>query len=181
MSNSRRNFLHSGAALAAGLTGVTSALKAQAGRPQPNLPPGAPQAPVRQSEPLTPASEIQVPKMKFGGVEISRMVLGVNPFYGFAHYNNNFGTIMKEWYTPDRVCDVMHQCQPLRYQCLQLRPPGSGAAGLGAFRGRGRQDAPHFPGHRRGRRGNAGKDPQAAGDAKAGRSGRHRLPERRNG
>jgi hypothetical protein len=25
--------------------------------------------------------------MKFGGAEISRMVLGVNPFYGYAHYN----------------------------------------------------------------------------------------------
>jgi hypothetical protein len=109
MSNSRRNFLHSGAALAAGLTGVTSALEAQAGGPQANLPPGAPQAPVRPSGPLTPASEIQVPKMKFGGAEISRVVLGVNPFYGFAHYNNNLGTIMKEWYTQDKVCDVMHQ------------------------------------------------------------------------
>ena len=48
--------------------------------------------------------------MKFGGAEISRMVLGVNPFYGYAHYNNNFGAVMKEWYTQDKVCDIMHQC-----------------------------------------------------------------------
>jgi hypothetical protein len=48
--------------------------------------------------------------MKFFHAEISRMVLGVNPFYGYAHYNNNFGSGMKEWYTPDRVCGVMHQC-----------------------------------------------------------------------
>lgn len=53
---------------------------------------------------------VQVPRMKFGGVEISRMVLGVNPFYGYAHYNSNFGSVMKEWYTPERVCDIMHQC-----------------------------------------------------------------------
>ena len=109
MSNSRRNFLQSGAALAAGLTGAVSGLEAQAGASQASMPPGAPQAPVRQSGPLTPASDIQVPKMKFGGAEISRMVLGVNPFYGFAHYNNNFGTVMKEWYTQDKVCDVLHQ------------------------------------------------------------------------
>ena len=56
-----------------------------------------------------PASQIQVPKMKSAAWEISRMVLGVNPFYGFADYNNNFGTVMKEWYTQDKVCDVMHQ------------------------------------------------------------------------
>jgi hypothetical protein len=59
---------------------------------------------------LKPASEVQVPKMKFFHAEISRMVLGVNPFYGFAHYNGNLGNSMREWYTPDRVCAVMHQC-----------------------------------------------------------------------
>jgi len=48
--------------------------------------------------------------MKFGNVEISRMVLGCNPFYGYAHYNNNFSASMKEWYSEDRVCEVMHQC-----------------------------------------------------------------------
>ncbi len=59
---------------------------------------------------LKPASDVQVPKMKFFHAEISRMVLGVNPFYGFAHYNGNLGNSMREWYTPDRVCAVMHQC-----------------------------------------------------------------------
>ena len=57
-----------------------------------------------------PQNNVQVPKMKFGGAEISRMVLGVNPFYGYAHYNQNFGAVMKEWYTQDKVCDIMHQC-----------------------------------------------------------------------
>ena len=94
MPNTRRSFLHGGAALAAGLAGagVTRAEQQAA----------------QQASPLPGA--IQVPKMKFGGAEISRMVLGVNPFYGFAHYNNNFSTVMKEWYTGDKVCAIMHQC-----------------------------------------------------------------------
>ena len=90
MSNTRRGFLQSGAALAAGLTGAGASLRAQQEAP--------------------PANAVQVPKIKFGGVEISRMVLGVNPFYGFAHYNNNFSVVMKEWYTPDKVSAIMHQC-----------------------------------------------------------------------
>jgi len=98
MSTSRRNFLQSGAALA-GLTAGASAVEAQA-TGQANGP----------AQPMKPASEIQVPRMKFFHTEISRVVLGVNPFYGFAHYNNNFGSTMKEWYTADRVCAVMHQC-----------------------------------------------------------------------
>jgi hypothetical protein len=47
--------------------------------------------------------------MKFGSAEISRLVLGVNPLYGFAHYNNNFSRAMRDWYTPDRVCEVLHR------------------------------------------------------------------------
>jgi len=52
---------------------------------------------------------VQVPRMKFGGVEISRMELGVNPFYGYSHFNNNFSTTMREWYTQDKVVEVMHR------------------------------------------------------------------------
>ncbi len=63
-----------------------------------------------QTPPAKPTEDIQVPKMKFFGVDISRLVLGANPICGFAHYNNNFGAAMKDWYTPDRVCNVMHQC-----------------------------------------------------------------------
>jgi hypothetical protein len=99
MPKTRRNFLQSGAVLAAGLAAAPSAVEAQSAAQNPGL-----------AEPLKPASEIQVPKMKFFHVEISRMVLGVNPFYGFAHYNSNFGNTMREWYTADRVCAVMHQC-----------------------------------------------------------------------
>src|SRR5947209_17026861 len=57
-----------------------------------------------------PAAAVQVPKMKFFDTEISRMVLGVNPFCGYAHYNNNFSGAMKDWYTPERVCAVMRDC-----------------------------------------------------------------------
>jgi hypothetical protein len=48
--------------------------------------------------------------MKFGKVEIGRLVCGVNQFYGFAHFNQILQGIMKEWYTPERVADVLHQC-----------------------------------------------------------------------
>ncbi len=51
-----------------------------------------------QTQPaVTPSaapSEVQIPKMKFGNAEIGRMVLGVNPLYGWAHYNNNFSNAM---------------------------------------------------------------------------------------
>jgi hypothetical protein len=51
----------------------------------------------------------QVSKMKFGGVEISRIVLGVNPLFGGSHYNPTFSSTMAEWYTQDRVLEVMRR------------------------------------------------------------------------
>ena len=82
MSNSRREFLQSSAALAVGLVGNANSLAAQPQAPGP--------APVPSASLLPDGAHVQIPKMKFGGAEIGRMVLGVNPFYGFAHYNNNF-------------------------------------------------------------------------------------------
>jgi hypothetical protein len=98
MSTTRRDFLQSTTA-AAGLTGVASVSPAIAAAKL-----------LSGGTPSGPDPEIQVPKMKFGNVEIGRLVLGVNPFYGFAHYNRTFGIVMKEWYTPQRVCEVMHRC-----------------------------------------------------------------------
>lgn len=107
MSNSRREFLQSSAALAAGLIGAPQLLHSedQIARVEPKsqASQGSGPAPSEASNP------VQVPRMKFGGVEISRMVLGVNPLYGFAHYNLNFSRSMAEWYTQDRVCEVLHR------------------------------------------------------------------------
>lgn len=84
MIQTRRGFLQASATLAAALNGAATGAAAAAGRP---------------------------PRMKFGGVEISRLVLGVNPFYGFNHFNNIFGQMMRDWYTPEKVVEVMLRAQ----------------------------------------------------------------------
>ena len=109
MSNTRREFLQSSAALAMGVMGgvgaATLAAEQVATPGAGNTPTGAQAQPAGSS----PRAEVQIPTMKFGNAEISRLVLGVNPLYGFAHYNNNFSASMREWYTQDRVCEVLHR------------------------------------------------------------------------
>ncbi len=98
MANTRREFLQTGVALAVGMMGgAATALAAE------------PSARAEEKHAKSAGAEVQVPKMKFGNAEISRLVLGVNPLYGFAHYNNNFSRAMREWYTPERVCEVLHR------------------------------------------------------------------------
>ena len=108
MSNTRREFLQSSAALAVGIMG--GAATALAAEPQAQTTPtGAQGGSAQSAESPASRAQLQIPKMKFGNAEISRLVLGVNPLYGFAHYNNNFSRAMRDWYTQDRVCEVLHR------------------------------------------------------------------------
>ena len=100
MSDTRRAFLQSTAALATGLAGSATAASAQG---------------TGARDPFAtvsiPDGEIKVPKVKFGKVEISRMIVGTNQFYGFAHYNSILSALMKDWYTAAKVVDVLQRCE----------------------------------------------------------------------
>jgi hypothetical protein len=84
MSETRRDFLHSAAAAAT----LAAA-----------MPGGEAQVPA-------PAA-VQVPKVKFGKAEISRIVVGGNQPYGYSHFNRTYDQIMREWYTPEKVVEVL--------------------------------------------------------------------------
>jgi hypothetical protein len=52
-----------------------------------------------------------IPKVHFGKHEISRLIVGCNQFYGYSHFNQLLDQLMREWNTPERVCDTLHQCE----------------------------------------------------------------------
>jgi hypothetical protein len=79
------------------------------------------------------AGASRIPKMKFGNAEISRLICGCNPFYGFAHFNQTYGTVMREYFTPERVCEVLHQCNRLGINAFNNYPGGRGQADLERF------------------------------------------------
>ncbi|MCF7709178.1 MAG: hypothetical protein K9N52_09800 [Verrucomicrobia bacterium] len=50
----------------------------------------------------------QLPKIKIGELEVSRLILGSNPFFGFSHGNPQATpSEMKEFYTPERIMKVL--------------------------------------------------------------------------
>lgn len=102
--------------------------------------PLAADSPVAMQESTTqpPSSNlIQVPRMKFGNVEISRMVLGVNPLYGFAHYNRNYANTMADWYTQDKVCEVLHRANSFGINAFNYVNIGRAPQDLARFQGEG--------------------------------------------
>jgi hypothetical protein len=130
MSNTRREFLQSSAALAVGMMG--SAATKLAAEPQ------AQNSPARaHGTPSAGPLEVQIPKMKFGSAEIGRMVLGVNPLYGWAHYNNNFSNAMRDWYTQDKVCEVMHRANAFGVNALNYVNAKRAPADLARFEAEG--------------------------------------------
>ncbi len=84
-SNSRRSFLQ----LAAGV-GTLAPMAAKLG--------------AQTEAPL-------LPTVKFGKFEITRLIIGSNPFYGYSHFNRIYDQLMREWYTQDRKMEVLHACE----------------------------------------------------------------------
>ena len=84
--SSRRDFLKSSAGLAAAL----------AAGPLDGV-----------QEPVTAS----LPTVHFGNYEISRLVVGCNQFYGFSHFDGILDQVMREWNTPERVCQTLLDCE----------------------------------------------------------------------
>jgi hypothetical protein len=110
--SSRRSFLKSSAGLAATLA-VGPLAGAQA--PPPAL----------------------LPTVRFGDMEITRLIVGQNQFYGHSHFNSIFDKIMVEWNTPERVCQTLHQCQQNGINTFQWSDRGRSLSDLEMFRAQG--------------------------------------------
>jgi hypothetical protein len=48
-----------------------------------------------------PAPALQLPTIKLGGHDVTRLILGSNPFNGYGHFNNILAQHMLEWFTPE--------------------------------------------------------------------------------
>lgn len=93
-SNSRRHFLQSVAGAAALSPAVSNA----------------------EQQPASP----RLPTVKFGKTEITRMIIGSNPFYGYSHFNRILDQTMREYYTQDRKMEVLHACERQGINTWQL-------------------------------------------------------------
>lgn len=71
---------------------------------------------VQAADTSTPA----LPKVKFGNAEITRLIIGSNPFYGYSHFNRILDQLMREWYTQDRKMEVLRACEQHGINTWQL-------------------------------------------------------------
>jgi len=81
MENSRRRFLQ----LSAGLAAASASTAA--------------------------TSAPSLPTVRIGKHEISRLILGSNPFYGYSHASRELDQHMREWGTPEQVCEALREAE----------------------------------------------------------------------
>ena len=96
MPTKRRTFLKS--ALAAGAVLPCDSSLEAAQSPSTQAPP-----PVDSGAPANAA----LPKVKLGKYDVSRLIIGANPFYGFSHFNRLFSQHMSEWSTAENVVKTL--------------------------------------------------------------------------
>jgi len=56
-------------------------------------------------------SRLSLPKVKLGKYQVSRLIVGANPFYGYSHFNRLLDQLMTEWCTSDNVVKTLKQCE----------------------------------------------------------------------
>lgn len=58
-----------------------------------------------------PAAKIveNMPKVKLGNLEVSRFILGSNPFWGYSHKNSELDKQMREFHTDERIAKILDE------------------------------------------------------------------------
>ena len=65
------------------------------------------------SEKEPPAVASKMPAIKLGTLAVSRLVLGSNPFWGYAHQPGTLAEEMKAYYTDERIMAVLDEAASL--------------------------------------------------------------------
>jgi len=59
--------------------------------------------------------------MKIGDLEVSRLIVGTNPFMGKSHLTPDVDADMKDYFTEERVFAMLHRCEQAGINAIQSR------------------------------------------------------------
>jgi len=93
------------------------------------------QAPAALAVAAAPAPLL--PTIRLGKYEVTRLILGANPFYGFSHFNRLFDQHMLEWCTPENVWKTVRACEENGINTWQLSDARRGLEDIRRYREQG--------------------------------------------
>ncbi len=80
---------------------------------------------------------VPLPKVKFGDRELTRLIIGSNPFYGYSHFNALLNKLMEEWMTPERRVQILHRAERTGINTWQVHYHDPTIADLKRYRAEG--------------------------------------------
>ncbi len=57
------------------------------------------------------AAVAQLPTIKLGNYDVTRLIAGYNPIGGYSHTTQKLDTLMKDWFTPERTLEYVRRCE----------------------------------------------------------------------
>jgi hypothetical protein len=64
-------------------------------------------APLARAE----ASGATLPTVALGSHQVTRLIVGSNPIYGYSHFNRQYDQHMLEWFTDERIVKLLVDCE----------------------------------------------------------------------
>jgi hypothetical protein len=62
-----------------------------------------------------------LPRVQFGQHEITRLIVGGNPFVFNSHFREEMNREMAEYYSPEQIVRTLHRCQEVGINTIQAR------------------------------------------------------------
>lgn len=78
-----------------------------------------------------------LPTVRFGKHQVTRMILGTNPMFGYSHLNTNLDLAMREWMTHERRVETVLRAERAGINTWQLHYHNDTMAMIPALRERG--------------------------------------------
>jgi hypothetical protein len=78
-----------------------------------------------------------VPKVRFGKTEITRVIIGSNPLYGYSHFNPLLNQFMKDYMTDDRRMEILLRAEKAGINTWQVHYTKETMADLKRYRSMG--------------------------------------------
>jgi hypothetical protein len=58
-----------------------------------------------------PAAADTLPTVRLGPHQVTRLIIGGNPIYGYSHFNQLLSQHQTDWHTPARVQELLRRCE----------------------------------------------------------------------
>lgn len=78
-----------------------------------------------------------LPTVKFRDRDLTRLIIGSNPLYGYMHFNGLYGRFVMEWMTPDRRLEILQRAEKAGINTWQVHYNTDTMEDLKRYRGEG--------------------------------------------